>query len=69
MAKRFRKGTRVRYTGSPVLGPSYGSTGTVSTVAGVRGRSVHPDPCGLMTFVNWDNGRPEGVFTRMLVRA
>lgn len=65
-AKRLRLGSRVMYTGPMMLGPSYGSTGTVGLVSGARGKSIHPDPSGVMTFVNWDDGHSEGVFTRML---
>lgn len=68
MSRRFKVGDRVRYTGSPVLGPSYGATGTVGLVAGPRGQSVHPDPARIMTFVNWDDGSREGVYTRDLER-
>jgi hypothetical protein len=58
----------VVYTGPASLGPHYGAHGTVAKVAGVRGKSVHPDPSGIMTFVLWDDDVAQGVFTRMLQR-
>lgn len=64
--KRFKKGDRVRFGGFPPLGPANGATGTVSEVATGRGKSIHPDPSGLMTFVTWDHFPPEGVYTTQL---
>lgn len=66
--KRFRKGDPVEYVGLPGLGPARHSHGTVAGVAGVKGKSVHPDPSRLMTFVQWDDGHGEGVFTAHLAR-
>lgn len=65
---RFKLGDRVRYVGPSFLGPATGSVGTVALVAGPRGKSIHPDPSRIMTFVEWDNALPEGVYTAHLVR-
>jgi hypothetical protein len=53
----------VEYTGLPGLGPALHSRGSVAEVSGVRGKSIHPDPAKLMTYVRWDDGHGEGVFT------
>ena len=52
----------------PGFGPAFESRGTVAEVAGAGGRSIHPDPARLMTYVRWDDGHGEGVFTRDLQR-
>lgn len=65
-SKSYRVGDRVRYMGPAFLGPKSLSVGTVALVAGPRGQSVHPDPSRIMTFVKWDGGTAEGVYTRML---
>lgn len=66
--KRPTVGMRVVFEGPSVLGPPTGTHGTVALVATGRGKSVHPDPSRLMTFVRWDNGSNEGVYTRHLGR-
>lgn len=66
--KRFRKGDRVEYTGLPGLGPALHSHGSVAEVCGAQGASIHPDPAQLLTYVLWDDGHGEGVFTGHLSR-
>jgi hypothetical protein len=57
----------VRYVGMPGLGPARGSIGTVAKVATIGGKSIHPDPMKVMTFVDWDETRAEGVYTAHLM--
>lgn len=65
---RLKLGDRVRYVGPSFLGPKTGSVGTVALVSTGRGKSIHPDPSRIMTFVEWDNAIAEGVYTAHLVR-
>lgn len=66
--KRFRLGDRVKMGALFGGVVPYGTTGTVAQVAGVRGKSIYPDPLKLMVFVEWDNGRKSGDFRKFIDR-
>lgn len=73
----FKAGDRVELQGSRILYPDIFAhflleiakgghpTGTVAAVAIPGGKkSVYPDPLRKMVFVEWDEGRPSGVYRR-----
>lgn len=62
---RFREGDIVRMRGAdPYSGRRAGQLGVATLVAGVRGKSVYPDPARLMLFCHWDDGVETSVWAR-----
>jgi hypothetical protein len=64
--QRLQEGDRVRCI--RMGNNANGSLGTVTSVTGIAGRTVHTDELCRTTFVKWDDGRAGTVFTSRLER-